>query len=68
MSDPSDSYPNAPPTLLELKRECHDLIEQVARRPGAIKLLLGTRNQLRLFSQYKAGRNTGDRLTRPSRD
>lgn len=48
--------PEPPPTVATLKAECHALIEQVARRPGAIKLLTGIRNQAQIFSQYKAQR------------
>lgn len=44
------------PTVAELKRQCHALIEVVAKRPGAIKLLQGVLNQLQIFAQYKANR------------
>jgi hypothetical protein len=39
-----------------LVRECHDLLWQVARRPGCIKLLMGVRHQLQIFAGYKKGR------------
>lgn len=51
-----------PVSVAELKQECHSLIEAVARRPGAIKLLLGVRGQLLLFSQYKANRDYSQRI------
>jgi hypothetical protein len=46
-----------PLTIDSLKRKCHGLIEQVARRPGAIKLLLGIRLQAQMFADYKANRS-----------
>lgn len=39
-----------------LVRECHDLLWQVARRPGCIKLLMGVRHQLQIFAGYKKSR------------
>jgi hypothetical protein len=45
------------PTIGELKTEIHRLVEQVAKRPGAAKLLIGIRNQTRIFASYKANRN-----------
>lgn len=52
MSDRTDT----PPNLQTLKQECHRLIEAVARRPGAMKLLLGTLLQLQMFADYKSNR------------
>jgi hypothetical protein len=49
--------------LAQVKRECHRLIEIVATRPGAMKLMIGVRNQLKLFSQYKANRDFSRRLS-----
>jgi hypothetical protein len=58
MTEQPGSYiDQPPPTIGELKRDCHRLIEQVAQRPGAIKLLLGIRDQAMIFSQYKANRD-----------
>lgn len=38
---------DASPNLEALKRECHQLVEAIARRPGAIKLLQGVLPVLR---------------------
>lgn len=57
MNKLSFGCPNQPPTIASLKSECHALIEVVSRRPGAIKLLVGVRNQLIMFSQYEANRD-----------
>ncbi len=46
----------AHPTLQDLKRECHRLLEVISHRPGAAKLMIGVHKQLQLFSQYKANR------------
>ena len=43
-------------TIAELQREAHRLIDQLAYRPGAAKLLLGTLVQLRMFADYKGDR------------
>ena len=43
-------------TIAELKTEAHRLIDQLAYRPGAAKLLLGTLLQLRMFTNYKGDR------------
>ena len=40
----------------ELKRQCHQLIEAIATRPGAVKLLQGILDQARVFAQYKSDR------------
>ena len=48
-----------------LKAECHLLIETIARKPAAVKLLKGARSALKMFVGYKSNRNTRDRLTRP---
>ena len=45
-----------PPELKRLLLDCHLLLEVVASRPGAIKLLLGVHYQLELFAGYKANR------------
>ena len=44
------------PTISELQREAHFLINQIGYRPGAAKLLLGTLQQLRMFADYKSHR------------
>lgn len=36
--------------------ECHQLLEHIARRPGAIKLLTGAKSALKTYAQYKANR------------
>jgi len=46
-----------------IKCECLSLIEAIARRPGAIKLLQGAREALLIYSAYKANRS--HRLDRP---
>lgn len=46
------------PTIAELKIDCHRLIEAIARRPGAIKLLLCAQRALRTFADYKTNRQT----------
>lgn len=33
--------------------ECHQLLERIARRPGAIKLLMGAKSALKTYAQYK---------------
>lgn len=48
---------NQPPTTESLRLEAHRLIDVVARRPGAVKLLEGVLVQLRLFAAYKANRS-----------
>ena len=45
-----------PPDLAQLKRQCHQLIEVVSHRPGALKLMLGIHQQLQIFSAYKMNR------------
>ena len=52
MSDRTDT----PPNLQTLKQECHRLIEAVARRPGAMKLMIGVQRQLQMFAAYKVDR------------
>jgi hypothetical protein len=39
-----------------LLRECHQLLEQISRRPGAIKLLTGAKSAFEMYAQYKANR------------
>jgi hypothetical protein len=48
-----------------LKAECHSLIEAIARKPAAVKLLKGARSALERFVGYKSNRNTRDRLAKP---
>lgn len=45
----------------DLKRECHQLIEEIARRPGYLKLLAGVKDYLAISAQYKASRAYGRR-------
>ena len=54
-----------PLTAAELADDCHRLIQSIERKPASIKLLLGAREALQRFADYKTGRTTGDRLTRP---
>ncbi|KAM3116344.1 hypothetical protein [Phormidesmis sp. 146-33] len=51
-------------SVAALKGECHRLIEAIAYRPGAAKLLLGAKKMLTTFSQYKKGRWQKDRRSR----
>lgn len=44
-------------TREQLLAECHRLLNEVAKRPNNMKLLLGVKHQLEMFSQYKANRN-----------
>jgi hypothetical protein len=53
------------PSAAELAAECHRLIRSIERKPASIKLLLGAREALQRFADYKTGRSTGDRLARP---
>lgn len=46
------------PSIAALKLECHRLIEAIARRPGAIKLLLGAKAALATYAAYKANRQS----------
>lgn len=39
-----------------LVAECRELLTVVANRPNCLKLLIGIRDQLLTFSQYKATR------------
>lgn len=41
---------------LTLLRDCHELVEQIARRPGSAKLLTGAKAALELYASYKATR------------
>lgn len=43
-----------PPTLDELRRECHAILGAIAKKPQAYKLLLGLRDTLRTYVAYKA--------------
>jgi len=58
MTEQPGSYTVQPEPLSvpALRSECHRLIELIARRPGAVKLLNGLLPQLKLYSQYKANR------------
>lgn len=61
MSEQPASYTvqtQAAPELPALRSECHRLIELIARRPGAAKLLAGILPLLKLYSQYKAKRRS----------
>ena len=40
----------------ELRTQCHQLIEQIAKRPGGAKLLQGAMAHLEGLSAYKADR------------
>jgi len=54
--NPDNPQPDRELTIAELQREAHRLIDQLAYRPGAAKLLLGTLIQLRMFANYKGDR------------
>ena len=54
--NPHNPQPDRELTIAELQREAHRLIDQLAYRPGAAKLLLGTLIQLRMFADYKSDR------------
>jgi predicted metal-dependent HD superfamily phosphohydrolase len=54
-SPPPDRAPAAP-TIAELQKEAHSLINELAYRPGAAKLLDGVLRQLRTFTAYKSHR------------
>jgi hypothetical protein len=40
-----------------LLRECQQLLIQVSMQPNCLKLLTGVRDQMLMFSQYKANRS-----------
>lgn len=40
-------------TLGQLRSQCHELIDVISKRPGAVKLLLGVLPTLELYAQYK---------------
>ncbi len=61
MSEEPGNYSQAFQTIGGLKQECYRLIDVVARRPGAIKLLLGCKEMLTTLSEYKANRKFGPR-------
>lgn len=44
-----------------LLAECHRLLNQVACRPGYVKLLGLARNHLRMLAQYKSNRRQRQR-------
>lgn len=54
MTETPDSYNTSDPD--SLRKECHQLIEQIAYRPGAVKLLIGLRDMAQTFANYKANR------------
>jgi len=56
MTEQPGDYSPRSPDLLALKLECHRLVEQIAKQPGAIKLLLGLRDQARIYAGYKQTR------------
>jgi hypothetical protein len=45
----------------KLLKECIVLLHRVAHRPGGVKLLLGVKQQLILFNNYKRNRSYGKR-------
>lgn len=55
-----DAMVEDPPSAIaerdKLLAECQRLLFQVSRRPGAIKLLIGVKGQLKMFSAYKSNR------------
>lgn len=52
-----NSSPARPPTVGQLRSECHQLIEQISKRPGAAKILLGLLPMLKLYASYKQRRS-----------
>jgi hypothetical protein len=55
---PQPDRASAPPTISELQKEAHSLINELAYRPGAAKLLDGVLRQLRTFTAYKSHRRS----------
>ena len=49
--------PTASHTVDGVKLRCHVLVDRIAKRPGAIKLLLCAERALQTFASYKANRN-----------
>jgi hypothetical protein len=45
----------------QLYTECLQLLAQINRGPYYIKTLMGVRNALRIYAEYKAGRTHRDR-------
>ena len=60
ISHDSDSYQqqktDAVPTVSQLKRKAHLLIDAIGRRLGAVKLLLGVLPLLEVSANYKVNR------------
>lgn len=48
--------PSALHTVDGVKLRCHILVDRIAKRPGAIKLLLCAERALQTFANYKANR------------
>ncbi|MBD1856467.1 MULTISPECIES: hypothetical protein [Leptolyngbya] len=58
----SQSTPeNSKTELNDLRMRCHQLIDAIAKRPGAIKLLKLAEKALVLYSEYKSNRKYGNR-------
>lgn len=53
---PSTAPDTPPPTIGELRTQAHALVEQLARRPQAIRLLGAAVVSLGSIAQYKATR------------
>lgn len=51
----SDTIATAQSEPDALVKECQQLLVQVSRRPGDLKLLVGVRNQLKIFALVQAG-------------
>ena len=56
MSDRTPQPHSSYLTLAQLRAECHRLLDVVACRPGAMKLMIGVHRQLQMFAAYKANR------------
>lgn len=52
-----EHIPVQPHTVEQLRLECHRLIEQISKHPGAAKLLLNLLPLLQLYSKYKQRRS-----------
>jgi hypothetical protein len=53
----TESHPEVQLTVEQLRSQCHQLIETISRRPGAVKLLLGLLPLLKLYANYKQRRS-----------
>lgn len=40
----------------ELLAQCHGLVARIGQRPNSIKLLMGAKQALEVFANYKQGR------------